>query len=79
MRWPTTRGDRQCVTVTYTAGYGTTRESVPEDTHVAIMMFVAAVWRNPEAMSEYSLAEPPLALRAFLNTCHDERVLEFVN
>jgi uncharacterized phiE125 gp8 family phage protein len=45
--WPATRSHEDVVTVTYTAGYGTTSASVPEAIRQAIIMYAGHIYDNP--------------------------------
>lgn len=46
--WPTTRSDIDAVTVTFVAGYGTERQSVPENIRSLLLLHVADLFANRE-------------------------------
>ena len=48
--YPLTRGDRNSVTVTYTAGYGTAPSSVPGEAKSAILLLVKQRYDNPDSV-----------------------------
>lgn len=47
--WPSTRGDRNGVTITFTCGYGAARSSVPAPVKAAMKLVLADLWENREA------------------------------
>lgn len=55
------------VTVTYDAGYGTLPEQVPEPIRLAIKMQAAYYFVQREAVTDQSLEEAPMAVKALLS------------
>jgi uncharacterized phiE125 gp8 family phage protein len=47
--WPSTRGERNSVTITYTAGYGSARSSVPSDIRSAMKLLISDLFENRES------------------------------
>jgi len=65
--WPATRGDTyNVVTVTFTAGYGATRESVPLGIRHAILMLAADWYNNRE---DTIVGVPSSKLTTGINYC----------
>lgn len=61
--WPATASRPDAVTVTFTAGYGATPESVPAPIRTAILMIVGDLYKNREAqVSERMRDNPFLAM-----------------
>jgi len=54
--WPTTRSDINAVTVTFVAGYGTERQSVPDDIRSLLLLHVAQLfeYREPTVTGSHS-------------------------
>ena len=46
--WPSTRGQKRAVTITYQAGYGSTSTSVPEEARALIGLMLAGMYENRE-------------------------------
>lgn len=46
--WPSTRYQPNAVTITYTAGYGATRESVPDCIKHAMLLYIGDLYENRE-------------------------------
>lgn len=79
--WPSTRSNHPAaVTIVYVAGYGDDPEDVPAETRQAIKLTIGHLYKNREAVveTEMGLEVLPIGVDAFLNPCHDARVLEFV-
>lgn len=66
--WPATRSHNDVVTVTYTAGYGTSASSVPEAIRQAIIMYAGSLYDNPQD-------PPPSWVLARLGPYLDPRVI----
>lgn len=47
--WPSTRCQFNAITITYTAGYGATRESVPETIKAAMKLIIGDLYENRES------------------------------
>lgn len=60
--WPGLRGDQNGIEVTYTAGYGTSADDVPNDFRTAILLLVYDWFHNPDREGK----EPP-SVRALLD------------
>lgn len=54
-QWPTTRNESEAVTITYTAGYGETLESAPEDIRYAVLCLCQ--WEYDEHRESKEAAE----------------------
>jgi len=65
--WPVTTRPRQAVQINFTAGYGTTAASVPQDIIHAIKILIAHFYENRGVMVESRLAETPFSVRALLD------------
>lgn len=65
--WPTTRTQRNAVTITYVAGYGDENAEIPEDARHAILMTVAHLFENREASTEKALKDVPMGVRSLLD------------
>jgi len=59
--WPTTRCQNEAVRVTYTAGYGTTPESIPALYRDAMLLIAADRFKNREATSDRTLTQVPMS------------------
>lgn len=46
--WPSTRGQKRAVTITYVAGYGTTSTSVPERARSLVALMLSDLYENRE-------------------------------
>ena len=64
--WPTIYDDAEAVTVTYTVGYGSTGESVPDTIRQAIMSIVGDWYAWRENMAEGSVNELPFGVTDLL-------------
>lgn len=63
--WPSIRGDRNGIIVTYEAGYGDS-DDVPGQIKTAVLLLVAHWYAHREAVSELGMAEMPLGAKALL-------------
>lgn len=61
--WPTPRQQRNAVTVTYVAGYGSSKTNVPDAIRTAIKMMVADMYENREVQQAGALAMNVTAMR----------------
>lgn len=66
--WPVPIRPRQGVKVAFTAGYGTTAASVPQDLIQAMYLLIAHFYENRGIMVESRLAETPFTVRALLDS-----------
>jgi len=65
--WPsTTLRELAGITITYTAGYGATAASVPEEIRHAIMMLVGELYENREVTDKMEAYEMPWSVKALL-------------
>ena len=67
-RWPSVRGAEGDVTITWTAGYGATAESVPSPARHAMLMLVAYWYANREAAAQGAIHPVPMAVDHMLGT-----------
>lgn len=73
--WPTTRDQINAVTITYTAGYGSTAAYVPDAIKHALKLLVGHFWENREATIVGTIvAELPMAVDALLGPYRVETV-----
>ena len=63
--WPNTRGDHNCYTITFVAGYGDAA-AVPDTIKAAIKLLVGHWYEHREAASEVSITSIPLAVDSLL-------------
>jgi len=66
MSWPSTRNVPDAVTVTYQAGYGEASTDVPNDIRQGVMLMVAHMYENREALAAIQLHEVPFGVSALL-------------
>jgi uncharacterized phiE125 gp8 family phage protein len=72
--WPSTRCQPNAVTILYTAGYGTTQASVPENVKHAMKLFIGDLYENREGAIVGTIhTENPTAARLL----DAERVVTF--
>lgn len=65
--WPTARAEPDAIRVTFTAGYGTTGESVPEHYRAAVELLAGHLYENREAtLVGTSIVEVPLGVAELL-------------
>ena len=64
--WPQTLNQTDVVTITFDAGYGASAMDVPEGIRMAARLMVAHWYENREAVTEKSMAEMPMGIRALL-------------
>jgi uncharacterized phiE125 gp8 family phage protein len=65
--WPSeTLRELAGITITYTAGYGATAASVPEEIRHAIMMLVGELYENREDSDKMESFEMPWSVKALL-------------
>lgn len=77
--WPTARSSAGSVRVRYVTGYSTPGESpqvhvLPGMARAAILIFLAHLYENREAVAASSLAEVPLGVQALLDLLPRERL-----
>lgn len=63
--WPNVRGDANCITITFTAGYGAAA-AVPESYKAAIKLLVGNWYENREQSVAGGLSEIPMGVQALL-------------
>jgi uncharacterized phiE125 gp8 family phage protein len=51
-QYPVVRDQRNAITITYTAGYGTSPDDVPEQAKAAILLLVRNWYENPESIGD---------------------------
>lgn len=67
-QWPTTRCQRNAVTLTYTAGYGSSADDVPAEFKAAIKLFVAHLFKHREqVLTGGSPVEIPLGIKDLIS------------
>lgn len=54
--WPATRCQPDAVTITFTAGYGATADTVPASIRAAVLLVVGDLYKNREAQADYALS-----------------------
>lgn len=64
--WPTTRCQRNAVTVNYTAGYGATATSVPDTIKSAMRLVLGDLWENREGKITGTIATENPTVAALL-------------
>lgn len=65
--WPISRPTIDSVQITFTSGYGNLQTNVPVNVQQAILMHVAHLYENREAVMAGGLIEVPLAVEALLS------------
>lgn len=73
--WPTLRGHRDDIEVTFVAGYGDDAADVPQTIRNAIMMLVGTMYENREETTTAQVRVVPMGARALLDI---ERIWEVV-
>jgi hypothetical protein len=66
--WPSTRAQINSVTITYTAGYGASRTSVPARFKLAIMQLIGHWFNNRESVTDASLKTVPDSMQRLLGS-----------
>jgi uncharacterized phiE125 gp8 family phage protein len=64
--YPSIRGDINGIVVTYTAGYGSDEDDVPQEIRTAILMIVAQWYSHRESVTDLNLVQVPLGAMALL-------------
>lgn len=64
--WPSIRGDRNSVEIIYTAGYGTTAATVPQNIKQAMLLLIGHWFENRETAGIMTIKEMPLAVQSLL-------------
>ena len=72
--WPSTRDQRNAVTITFVAGYGSAATAVPEPIRKALKLLIAHWYENREVVGDRT-AKMPLSVDALLGIY---RIKEFV-
>ncbi|MAF43063.1 MAG: hypothetical protein CMI54_02680 [Parcubacteria group bacterium] len=66
--WPTVRAVTGAVTITYVAGYGSTRNDIPEGIRLAIMLMVSDLYENgSDVVIGASVSNLPTTSKTLLN------------
>ncbi len=63
--WPSVRGDKNCITVTFVAGYGT-KDDVPEMIKTAIKLIVGGWYEHREGISPLTIKKVPQCVDSIL-------------
>lgn len=75
LSWPSTREQRNAVTITYQAGYGDDAEQVPQPLKMAVLLWAATLYEQREATVEKAMACMPLGVDRLLNPYRTAAVL----
>ena len=64
--WPSVRSQYDAVQLTYTAGYGAAPSDVPEPLRVAILLWVAELYKNREPTGEKAMHAMPYSVERLI-------------
>ncbi len=65
--WPQAQNRDDAIKLTYDAGYGDAASDVPRDIRQAMMMLIAHMYENREAVTEVKLVKAPMGYDDLLN------------
>jgi len=64
--WPSTRAEYNAITLTYTAGYGTSTSDIPDIIRNAVLLLVGHLYENREDTSPLEMKKIPMGVKALL-------------